>query len=920
MLTRPVICLILALACNKPGKAQQPVPVREKLYLHTDKNDYLAGDTIWYKLYLTEALYHTPSSKSGVAYVELIDESRRIIRRYALHTLAGTGLGEFATDTLFNPGKYIIRAYTRWMRNFGDSLLYEKEISLSRRQQQWFIANKEVRIEEGQNQSTVNLTFTLKDNHHQLLKDLTSQIFITDKTGRLIRKEGFNTGAGARVTVRFPISNLTDIIYAGIGDTPSQLLARFPVTLKKGPDLQFMPESGHLVAGIENTVAFKAVNENGKHSSLSGSVVDQSGQVITHFTPLYKGMGVFKLVPQPQGIYTALLANGQRIPLPAVEMNGTLVHVNNNHSSGNVEILIKGSGTALNKSYFLTVQQRGYEVYKTKIDLTATTPGIAIERSGFLSGVASVNLLAENGQVLNERAFFINHQDPLSLNFSTDKRAYHKRDSVSLKLTVRNAENLPVAGSFSIAVTDDGQVARNREQDPSILTYLLLQSDLKGPVETPGYYFSNTGDSIARAADALMLTQGFVRYQWDSTAFQYEAEPEFVIKGRIIKGINSGAKAVKVGLVGTQKDGSPLMLLAQTDDKGDFEFNNIPPFESSAFAAIVMGGDLKKLGKGVQFYYKADTAGTGSLAFTDDDGAKEPVIISNIALAEQEALSQLAADSTLLENVVVTAKKAIRNSENLNGPGGADQVITEAEIRTQYGKKKTLLDLLREKIKGFSFDGSIVYMTDPTGKKSPVRLKIYMDGIDFERASLSSTENMFPLSGTPEAKNLRDRAMLKATSGESAWVRDLNSFDMADIAGIEVMYSPKWSAAYKKRFLTYGEMTLAMQFVFIEITTYRGQGGYQKANIGKNYLFPQPFHYGRTFYAPRYGKAEGVNAAADFRSTVYWNGNVVTDEKGEAVLHFYTGDHPGTYTIWAEGMDLQGNAGMQAEKVPVQEE
>ncbi|WP_090388908.1 hypothetical protein [Niabella drilacis] len=877
------------------SNAQLATAQREKLYLHTDKNNYLQGDTIWYKLYLTEALYHMPSEKSGVAYIELINANKKIVQRYALHVTDGTAFGQFSTDSLFEAGRYLLRAYTRWMRNFGDSLLYQREITLSRKKQQWFISGQTAEIETNGRKSNIRLTFSLKDAQNTPLQNTATQILITDEKERSIRQSTFTTGSDAAARVDFPLTQqqIPQRFHVRIGDDPKHPYAAFRINLKKDIDLQFLPESGHLIAGVENTVAFKAVQENGRSAAVAGRIVDPSSTTITEFAQQYKGMGTFGLIPQPGVRYTAILENGQKFQLPESEINGTLLHVKNNASSGNIEFMIKGAGAALNKPYFLTVQQKGYEIYKTRISLTETTPGVSIQRASFLSGVASARLLTENGQVLNERAFFVNHQDPLSLNISTSKTAYHKKDSVTLKINIRDADQSPAEGSFSIAVTDDQQVEKNREKDPNILSYLLLQSDLKGTIETPGYYVSNTSDSITRAADALMLTQGFIKYNWDSTTFKYEAEPEFVIKGKVIKGIGGKAKNARIVLTGTQKDGEPIMLVTRTNEKGEFVFNQIPPFEASSFGAILMGDDFKKFGRSVTFSNKADTANVQSIIVTNRDADNEATIINNIKLAAQEALANWVRDSTMMENVTVTAKQAVANSQNRNGPGKADLVITDAEIKPEYGKKKNLMDLITAKVKGFHYAGNELYMEDPTGRKSRVWPKFYIDGID-------------AMKGVGDGFVLLDL---------------LTSFTMPEIRGVEVFFSRNLTEAYIRQSLNPKEQIDVMRdlTVAFEVTTYSGQGPYRKAVMGKSYLFPQPFHYGRTFYAPRYNTPSKTEGITDLRSTIYWNANVMTNEKGEAVLSFYTGDNPGTYTIWMEGMDFKGNTGLQVQKIQVKE-
>ena len=70
----------------------------EKLYLQTDKPAYAAGDTLWFKAYLFNAAYFTPSSKSGIMYAEIADDSNRVITRIMLPVLNGTASGQITLE------------------------------------------------------------------------------------------------------------------------------------------------------------------------------------------------------------------------------------------------------------------------------------------------------------------------------------------------------------------------------------------------------------------------------------------------------------------------------------------------------------------------------------------------------------------------------------------------------------------------------------------------------------------------------------------------------------------------------------------------------------------------------------------------------------------------------------------------------
>jgi hypothetical protein len=103
----------------------------EKVYLQFDRPYYAAGDTLYYKAYLTLAGSHQLSALSGVLHVELIDNLQgKTLLSEKLQVINGAAWGDFALpDTLAN-GSYKIRAYTNLMRNDGESAFFTKDIAV----------------------------------------------------------------------------------------------------------------------------------------------------------------------------------------------------------------------------------------------------------------------------------------------------------------------------------------------------------------------------------------------------------------------------------------------------------------------------------------------------------------------------------------------------------------------------------------------------------------------------------------------------------------------------------------------------------------------------------------------------------------------------------------------------------------------
>lgn len=103
------------------------IPV-QKVYLHLDRSFYTAGDNIWFKAYLVDNSTLALSDSIETLNVELISPENKIINRLIIKMDKGTGTGDFNLQDSVSSGYYVIRAYTNWMRNFGDIFFFKKGI------------------------------------------------------------------------------------------------------------------------------------------------------------------------------------------------------------------------------------------------------------------------------------------------------------------------------------------------------------------------------------------------------------------------------------------------------------------------------------------------------------------------------------------------------------------------------------------------------------------------------------------------------------------------------------------------------------------------------------------------------------------------------------------------------------------------
>ena len=70
----------------------------EKLYIHFDKPYYSTGDTIWLKAYLFDAAFLTASEKSGIVYLELANDTNKVLLQRMLPLSHGLGAGNIVLN------------------------------------------------------------------------------------------------------------------------------------------------------------------------------------------------------------------------------------------------------------------------------------------------------------------------------------------------------------------------------------------------------------------------------------------------------------------------------------------------------------------------------------------------------------------------------------------------------------------------------------------------------------------------------------------------------------------------------------------------------------------------------------------------------------------------------------------------------
>lgn len=102
--------------------------LQEKIFVHTDKGNYVTGEICWFKIYNVDAYFHTPINIGKVAYVEILDKDNKAVLQANIAMDSMGGDGSFYIPPTIVSGNYKLRAYTNWMKNYGTDYFFEKKL------------------------------------------------------------------------------------------------------------------------------------------------------------------------------------------------------------------------------------------------------------------------------------------------------------------------------------------------------------------------------------------------------------------------------------------------------------------------------------------------------------------------------------------------------------------------------------------------------------------------------------------------------------------------------------------------------------------------------------------------------------------------------------------------------------------------
>jgi len=353
-----------------------------------------------------------------------------------------------------------------------------------------------------------------------------------------------------------------------------------PVT-KTDYDIQFLPESGHFIEGIDNVFGVKITDAYGKGMSVKGKVVDSLSNELVTYTTNQLGMTTFTVSDATNTTYRSIveLPNGEtrEVKLPKTEKQGIAINVNA-YLQGVVWVRLQANPLtkSLNQSYILMIHANGVMYNNSKISFAnSSSVQFKLNKKDLGNGIIYATLFNEDFTPIAERIFY--NQNATLKGSLSSKAAALSNDTV--KLTVSTTDSLSKAqiSKLSFSVLPDGSLMNNFKT--SLLTESRFRPVLKGDIENPGYYFEKNNTEHLLALDNLMLIQGWRKYDWQDIAkkrkksFTYPAETAFSVEGSVKNWLrNRPELKSRIILISPQNN---IVMISNVDSLGKFHFNKL---------------------------------------------------------------------------------------------------------------------------------------------------------------------------------------------------------------------------------------------------------------------------------------------------------------------------------------------------------
>ena len=267
---------------------------REKVFLHFDNTAYYQNEIIWWKAYLLRTDNDSLGCLSRVLYVELVDPSGEILETKKCLVENGCANGEFLLSRYTQSGLYEVRAYTRYMLNWGDDCMFTRSLPVFKKPSErgnYLERRISAQVMLADGFSKEGCTTTVDGVRYTVRFFPESGSLVKGQRGRMAFEvvDGNGLGVGANGTVRVGSRDVATVATMhegrGVFDyTPTSDKATLRLTLPDGKTRSYrLPEAGNAGWTMKvDALAFDRITWQTAYTPSSERKENETAMILIH--------------------------------------------------------------------------------------------------------------------------------------------------------------------------------------------------------------------------------------------------------------------------------------------------------------------------------------------------------------------------------------------------------------------------------------------------------------------------------------------------------------------------------------------------------------------------------------------------------------------------------------------------------------
>lgn len=620
------------------------------------------------------------------------------------------------------------------------------------------------------------------------------------------------------------------------------------------------------------------MNALGAGCDISGEIYSSTGDKVTTFKSTHLGMGTFSLKPVPGLNYYAIVKNlsGDEVKseIPRSFSTGVALNISRNDSNDLVVMVRTNVETlplVLDRDLTLTVFARNIPFKAVIFRMKSLFNRFIFPTEDLPDGIATFTLSGLDNLPLCERLVYVQNNEDVKVNIETNKTVYKQRDTVSVKISLSENSGIAQEVFLSLSAAEDISANSSSQFPSTISSWFLLESDVRGSVEEPSYYFDLSNPNRLENLDLLLCTQGWRDFEWKYKNMNYLPENGFTVSGRLRKLFANVPLENSKVIIAILKSENSIICTVPTDISGRF---NLVGVDLTGEARLIVSAKGKK--EHLQGWLLMDslnylpakvqenTIQSKSL-LNDNQPLKEniKVLIQDAEIKKTIRKKYALSDTIILDEVKIFEKRPenlpsyhVQSSRRIYGIPDKEIIVTP-----QLQHYQNVTSLVAGRVAGLY----VIRQPQPWDEDSGIRMR-------------GGGEPSFMLDGVIVPFDI------------------VSSLSAAEIDRVDVLKPGASSTIFGMR---------GLNGVISVITrtggTYTSRPVLHSANI-KFSGFNEP----RIFYSPKHSSNLESDYKPDLRTTLFWEPNIKLENNKDLYLNYFNADNSSTIKIIVEGITTTG--------------